>query len=73
MLAPLILCAVILREPGGVWLPAVTAAALLTFLGSVIGVLPDSIFGLRLDLALLILVGVCGVVSAIGARRSGRL
>ena len=58
MLAPLVLACILSRKPPGVEVIAVTALALAVFLGSLLEIIPSTLMGIRLDLLLLLAIGV---------------
>lgn len=63
LLAPFILAGLLASRPPGIEIPIVTGLALLLFLGSVAGMVPDNVGFLRLDLALLIGLSLFTVIS----------
>ncbi len=63
MLAPMILAGVLAKRPLGAEIIAATALALLLFLASLLGVIPSMVGPIRLDLLLLLSVGMITLIS----------
>lgn len=63
MLAPMILAGVLAKKPLGAEIIVGTALALLLFLASLLGLIPDMIGPIRLDLLLLLSVGATTLIS----------
>ncbi len=72
LLAPMIMTAIFAEgRVSGVFLPLVTLGALLLFIASLMGLFPEAVFGLRLDLLLLIvLVVMAGIGVAMGGGKN---
>ena len=69
LLAPMIFRAIFAADGGrGYWLPGATLLALLLFIASLLGWLPDTIGGLRLDLLLLILLASLAALRSLSNR-----
>ncbi|THH41709.1 sodium:solute symporter family protein [Neolewinella litorea] len=68
LLAPLIFTAIFTRRgTGGRFLPLITLVAILLFVGSLLGLVPENIGPLRLDLLLLIALALCALLLALVA------
>ena len=63
LLAPMILAGILARKPLGTEIIFATALALLLFLASLLKIIPDTVGPIRLDLLLLLSVGVATLVS----------
>ena len=63
LLAPMILAGILARKPLGTEIIFATALALLLFLASLLKIIPDTVGPIRLDLLLLLSVGVITLVS----------
>jgi len=70
LLAPMILAAVLLTQRLSFWIPGATVIALLIFLASLAGIVPDTFSGLRIDLLLLCVLAVTTVTSLVISRQS---
>jgi len=64
LMAPMIFSGIFMEKPSKVFMPAVTALALLVFLLSLPGIIPSFYFEIRLDLILFILLSILAVIHA---------
>ena len=70
LMAPMIFAAVFSKRKPGVVIPLVTVAALVLFILSLLGWIPDQFWNIRLDLMLLVFLGVFSAVVSIYNNRS---
>lgn len=73
LMGPMVLAGVIGKRPPGIEVPAATAIGLFIFLLSLAGVLPSQVGSVRLDLFLLLLLGLITAVSAAVHHRRARV
>ncbi|MGM0474836.1 MAG: hypothetical protein ACQERV_11880, partial [Bacteroidota bacterium] len=58
LLAPMIFTAIFLKKKPGIIIPVMTFACLIIFILSLLGWIPDQIFRIRMDLLLLVILGI---------------
>lgn len=71
MLAPFVLAAILTERTPGVEIIVATAVGLAIFLASVLGVIPESLWGLRIDLGVLLSLSLLTLVSTLLRRQAG--
>ncbi len=71
MMGPMILAAILTQKKQGSEIIVVSAIGLLAFLASLLGIIPDSLWGFRLDLILLGLIGLVTVISVLLRKGKG--
>jgi SSS family solute:Na+ symporter len=62
LLAPMIFTAVFTRKKPAVLIPMMTLACLIVFILSLLGLVPDQLFRIRMDLLLLVFLGIFSVI-----------
>ncbi|KPL26377.1 MAG: sodium:solute symporter [Bacteroides sp. SM1_62] len=70
--APMILAAILRERPPSKWIVVLTALAIVVFLCSLLELIPATIWILRMDLALLLILGIFTVASVYTKDKSGR-
>lgn len=65
MMAPVVIIGVLSKEPPGKELFIISTLALFTFLGSLFNIVPDTVFSLRLDFLLYIVLAVTTITSVL--------
>jgi len=72
MAAPMILAAILRERPPSKWIVVLTAVAIIVFILSLLEIIPAKIGGLRLDLALLLILGLFTSISIFVQDKSGK-
>jgi SSS family solute:Na+ symporter len=70
--APMILAAILRERPPSKWIVLLTGAAIVVFLLSLLEVIPDKVGYLRMDLALLLVLGLFTAISIFVQEKSGQ-
>ncbi len=65
LMAPMIILAILSKKKIGMTMVWVSAAAILVFIGSLLGALPSDVMGLRMDLLLFISLGLITVLTVV--------
>ncbi|MCK5462997.1 MAG: hypothetical protein KAI95_08265, partial [Bacteroidales bacterium] len=71
MAAPMILAAILRERPPSKWIVVLTAVAIILFILSLLEIIPAMIGGLRMDLALLLILGLFTTISIFVQIKSG--
>jgi SSS family solute:Na+ symporter len=69
--APMILAAILREKPPSKWIVVLTAVAILVFISSLLEIIPSMVGILRMDLALLLILGLFTAISIIIQDHSG--
>jgi SSS family solute:Na+ symporter len=70
--APMILAAILRERPPSKWIVVLTAVAIVVFISSLLEIIPSTIGFLRMDLALLLILGLFTAISVIIQDKSDR-
>ncbi|MEE9462956.1 MAG: hypothetical protein V3V53_14045, partial [Bacteroidales bacterium] len=70
--APMILAAILRERPPSKWIVVLTAVAIVVFISSLLEIIPAKVGFLRMDLALLLILGLFTAISVIIQDKSGR-
>ena len=70
--APMILAAILRERPPSKWIVVLTAVAIVVFISSLLEIIPSTIGFLRMDLALLLILGIFTAISIYVQDKSGR-
>ena len=71
MAAPMILAAILRERPPSKWIVILTAVAIVVFISSLLEIIPAKVGGLRMDLVLLLILGLFTIASIFIQDRSG--